>query len=168
MYEITQVEPTSSAVRKLAGPATANVKYLPGVWMRIEASGGAQNDMSFAVQNPFGVDVWIQDCIHHLVTKGATASAVLDIDLANAADGTADTIFDGIAIGSGATDGTKITNHNTTSNGTNGVPLGGGGPTAAPRLWAKSGNGSWLTGKILAAAAAVYVGIVYVYAVPAE
>jgi hypothetical protein len=154
-------DPAVEQLQKMMGPKVSTLEYLPDHWVRIEGVGGAENAFAFAVENPFGVDMAIAEVIHHLKTKGATASAVLDVDTVANATSTGDTIFDGIPIGSGATEGAIVSSQILADTGTNG--------NEKPHVWNKAGGTKpFLTGKILGAAAAAYVGIILVHCVPME
>src|SRR3990167_8557151 len=104
VFALTRIEPIAEAVKKLPGPPPAtSVTVLPGNWLKIAGTGSTENAFIYAVENPFGVDVMIVRTIHMLTTKGATASAVLDVGVdADGATGD-DTILDGVTIGSGGT-----------------------------------------------------------------
>lgn len=161
VYELDQTGPTAINVKKLAGPAATGFKYLPSFIVRLEATGGVQNAFAVTKQNPFGVDVLIVRAIFVLDTKGATASAVLDVDVdADGATGS-DTILDGVAIGSGATDGTITDSQDVGGSGTN--------ATEKAHLWNKAGGtNAYITAKITAAAAAALVGRLYLFCIPKE
>jgi len=160
-FEIKAGESVAENVQRMSSPAPTDAKQVPDFWFRIEGEGGAQNAFAFAVENPTGKDLAIVEAVHYLKTKGATASAVLDIDVGSSATATGDTIFDGIAIGSGATEGAIVSSQILADSGTNG--------DEKPKVWNKAGGtNDFLTGKILAAAAAAYVGVVLVHCVPLE
>src|SRR3990172_2575754 len=160
-YSIEASTPTAILAEKISGPKTAGFTYLPEIVVRLEAAGGAQNAFAVSKQNPFGVDMMIVRAVFVLDTKGATASAVLDVDVdADGATG-GDTILDGVAIGSGATEGTVSDSQDVANSGTNATEL--------PKVWHKAGGSNdYITAKIMAAAAAALVGRLYLFCVPKE
>jgi hypothetical protein len=159
--ELRPGDSTAENVQRMVPPKPTGAKYVPTIALRIEGAGGAENAFAFAVENPTGQDLVITEVVHHLKTKGGTAAAVLDIAVAANATSTGDTVFDGIDISSGATNGTVISSQILADTGTNG--------NERPKVWNKSGGTNpFLTGKILAAAAAAYVGIILVTCLPLE
>lgn len=159
--EIDRESPANVTLARLAGPKTTGFKYMPPIVVRLEATGGAQNAFAISKANPFGVDMMIVRAIFVLDTKGVTASAVLDVDVdADGATG-ADTILDGVAIGSGATDGTLTDSQDVGGSGTN--------ATEKAHVWNKAGGtNAYITAKITAAAAAALVGRLYLFCIPKE
>jgi hypothetical protein len=160
-YELTPGQPTAENVQRMVPPKPTDAKYVPSINLRIEGVGGAENAFAFAVENPTGVDLVIVEVIHYLKTKGATISAVLDVAVGANATASSNTIFDDIAIGSGATNGAIVSSQILADTGTGG--------DEKPKVWhKKGGTNPFLNGKILAAAAAAYVGIIIVICYPLE
>ena len=161
-YELRRGDPiTENVQRMMTNGAITGAKQVPDLWFRDEGVGGAENAFAFALENPTGKDLVVVEVVHYLKTKGATASAVLDIAVVADATSTADTIFDGIDISSGATNGAIVSSQILADTGTNG--------NEKPKVWNKSGGTNpYITGKILAAEAAAYVGIILIHAVPLE
>jgi len=159
--ELTPDAPTQENVQRMTPKKGTNIKYVPSFVFRIEGVGGAQNAFAFAPQNPTGQDLVILEVIHYLKTKGLTAAAVLDVAVGATATTTGDTIFDGIDISSGATNGAVVSSQILADTGTNG--------NEKPKVWNKpGGTNPFLTGKILVAEAADYVGIITVICAPLE
>ena len=161
IYLLERNTPTAILAEKFAGPTTSGFKYLAPQVIRLEAVGGAENAFAVSKQNPYGVDMLITRAVFILDTKGATASAVLDVDVdADGATG-GDTILDGVAIGSGATEGTLTDSQDVGGSGTN--------ATEKAHVWHKAGGtNAYITAKIMAAAAAALVGRLYLTCIPVE
>jgi len=110
--------------------------------------GGLENAFAFNWQNPESVPIMVQRVMVDIGTQGATASAVIDIG--TAANGTthSDNLIDGLAVtATGLFD-------NVESKGSNGK--------SRQRMDAKDGTTDYITGQILAAAAAALAGRVYI------
>lgn len=104
-----------------------------------------ENGISFAWQNPHPYPAIVTDVFINLTTA-ATASPTMNVGLTTSATGTADTIMDGIDIGTAAA---RFDNIN--DKGTNG--------TAKPvKVDAKGGTNDYITGKVLDASGADLVG----------
>jgi hypothetical protein len=116
---------------------------------KIAVAGGIQNAISFAWQNPETTDILITKAVLSVTTEGATGGATLDIGAVADATSTADTIMDGVAVTA------KGLFDNVTNKGTNGLPQ--------IVVNASGGTASYITGKIIGAAAAALVGKLYVF-----
>jgi hypothetical protein len=160
IYTLDQVSPVPSLVRNMAGPAQTGITYLPGFWVKVGLTGGAQNAFAVSEQNPFGVDVIIERVIVDVTTLSATASAVLDVDIDGDGATGGDDILDGVPVGSGDSIGV-FDSLNATDNGTNGE--------GKSWKWNKAGGtNDYLTAQILAAAGAALAGNLYAYCIPTE
>lgn len=160
VYELDQTAPTPATVRKLAGPVQSGITYVPQWVVKLPLTGGAENKID-SVENPFGVDVIIDEVILDLTTKSTVAAGVIDVDTVALATSTGDTILDGVAVGSGATDGTLTSSKILADSGTNG--------NEKPHRWNKAGGtNAFVTAKHLAAATTAVVAKLYIICHPAE
>ena len=159
-YDMDQGDPIAIAVQKMLAPKQSGVIQVPGFWVKLVLTGGAENAFAVSEQNPFGVDMIITRAICDVTTLSATASAVLDVDIAASAAATGDDIFDGIPVGSGAATGV-FDSLNASDNGTNGE--------GKSWKWDKAGGtNDYVTAKILAAAGAAVAGELFLFCIPAE
>lgn len=155
-YAVAQTDPVPEVVKQLAGPETSGVAYYPGNWTKIALDDlAAANDIVY-LQNPYGVDVIIVRAIVRITTAGGTATAVIDVDIINAATGTGDDIFDGVDANAAAISDSL----NSTDNGTNGE--------GKCWVWEKAGGtNDYVTAKLLVEAAAALVGDLFLQVIPA-
>lgn len=125
-----------------------------GVWTKQALTAGVENAIALAWQNPHNFEIIVDRVIVDITTGGGTASAVLDVDVVDAAIDTGDDIFDGIDISSSTTG--IYDSLNGTDNGSN-------GEGKVWKMGAKNGTNDYVTAKILAAAASSLVGNVYIH-----
>jgi len=153
MAVIARKDPIAESVKEMSSDPISGVSYVNEKTLVKDLTAGAQNAFAFAIQNPEIVDCLITRVIIDLITAGGTASAVLDVDTVDGATDTGDDIIDGLDINTtGTFDSLK-------NPGTNG--------DEKPVKWGAKGSATdYLTGKILAAAAASLVGKVIVKYVP--
>ena len=131
-----------------------------GEWIEVDLVGGAENAFAAALVNPYTVDLIITEIVIRITTEGATAAATMDVDVVDAATDTAKTIFEAIPLD--ATAPLIYSSHNVSDAGTAG--------NEKPHLWEKAGSatGSYVTAKILDAAAAAMVGKMYIHVIEAQ
>lgn len=124
-YRIPQTYVLSSVVSSIAATTTA---------------GGF-----FAISNPFGADVLIQNVIVNLGTAASSATATVDIGTAAASNTSSDNLFDGLVITTAG-----VFQNDVDFQGTNGK---------TSQKWASNGfvTGTVATGNVSAAVASVYV-----------
>ena len=153
-YQIAQADPVPEVVKQLAGPETSGVEYYPKLVVKIALDDlAAANDIVY-LQNPFGVDVLITNAYIRVTTAGGTATAVIDVDVVDAATDTGDDIFDGI---------------DANATGLQGMYAAGAGTNAEHnvQLWEKAGGtNDHVTAKLLVAAAAALVGDLFLEVAP--
>lgn len=117
---------------------------------KVALTAGNANAFAFAWQNPESTQIIVHKVIINRTAAGGTGSSVLDVGPADAANGTADTIIDGLDL-------------NATGLADNIADKGTNGTTRPVLLTANGGNLDHITGKILAQNAASLAGYVYIY-----
>lgn len=160
---ITQADPTDEIAKALAMLANGKedvdgtaLVMLPGNWLRIDLSALAAANDIVAVQNPFDQDVLIDMAVIRVKTAGGTATAVIDVDVVDAATDTGDDIFDGVDANA-----TAVISSFAAGAGTN--------AEHTAWLWEIAGNTlDHLTAKLLVEAAASLVAYLYVHVLPTE
>jgi hypothetical protein len=116
--------------------------------VKVVVTGGLQNIISFAWQNPESTKILVTKAVLRLTAGGGTAGATMDIGPCASATDTSDTLLDGVDItAAGLFD-------NVGSKGNNGLPQ--------VVLDENGGTNDWITGKILGANAASLDGKVYI------
>ncbi len=154
MTTVSQAGTTAETVRNMLSPARPGIAYVMKRYLVQDLAAGDANAFAFAVQNPEGVDCVVTNVVVIITTAGATAGAVLDVDVAGSATGTGDSIIDGLDLNS---TGTFDRHKNPGANG------------GAPVLWAKSGGtNDHLTGKVLVQNAGSLAGKVMIEYTPLE
>lgn len=123
-----------------------------GVWEKVVLTAGVADAIAFAWQNPHNYEIFVDRVILDITTAGGSATAVMDIDVVDAATDTGDDIIDGADINAAA----YYDSLNSTDNGTN-------GDGKVLKMSAKAGSTDYVTGKILVADAASLVGNVYIH-----
>jgi hypothetical protein len=118
---------------------------------KVAIAGGAENAFCLAWQNPEAAAILIEKIIVRIGTPGVTASAVLNFGTGATATTASDNLIDGAD--ATATAGTIY--DNITDKGSNGKTNG--------YLDAAGGTTDYITGQILAAAAAALVGKAYIF-----
>ena len=154
-YEIAQDDPVEEMVRDMAGPPQTEIQYLPNHWIKIALDDlAAANDIVYE-QSPYPEDVLIVQAIIRITTAGGTATAVIDVDVIDAATGTGDDIFDGIDANAAA-----LINSTEAAAGTN--------AEHGAWVWEKAGGtNDYVTAKLLVEAAAALVADLFLQIVPA-
>jgi hypothetical protein len=116
--------------------------------VKVVVTGGLQNIISFAWQNPESTKILVTKAVLRLTAGGGTAGATMDIGPCASATDTGDTLIDGVDItAAGLFD-------NVGSKGNNGLPQ--------IVLDENGGTNDWVTGKILGANAASLDGKMYI------
>jgi hypothetical protein len=117
--------------------------------VKVVVTGGLQNIISFAWQNPESTKILVTKAVLRLTAGGGTAGATMDIGQCASATDTADTLIDGVNItAAGLFD-------NVGSKGNNGLPQ--------VVLDENGGTNDFITGKIIGANAASLDGKVYIF-----
>lgn len=152
MTTISQADPIAETVKSMISPDRDGASYVMKRYMVTDLEGGNANGFAFAVQNPEAVDCVVTNVVLNIVTTGGTASAVLDVDVADNAVATGNKIIDGLDLNT-----TGVFDRHSSA-GTNG---------GAPRKWdRRGGSNDYLTGKILARNATALSGKVIIEYVP--
>ena len=152
---VSRADPTDEVVKELAGPVTSGALFVPfKIWKIALDALAAANDIVY-VQNPTGEDLVIIHAIIRVSTAGGTATAVIDVDIINAATGTGDDIFDGVDANAAAVISSFAAGAGTNAEHT-------------AWLWEKAGGtNDYVTAKLLVEAAANLVGDLFLVTIPA-
>ena len=123
---IAQADVVSEVVKHLAGPAVSAVTYLPVkvAKLTLAAEASPANGGMFSWQNPESVAVLATVILD--VTTQATGAASADVGSAANATTSADTLLDGIDIGSAAIVGNAFDDEGTNGKGWRRVDANGG------------------------------------------
>ena len=159
--QINKADPTPETVEKavmLPGGKQdvdgTDLVMLPGNWLRVDLSALAAANDIVAVLNPFEIDVLIAHAVIRVVTAGGTATAVIDVDVVDAATDTGDDIFDGVDANAAA-----VISSDAAGAGTN--------AEHTAWLWGASGtNPDHVSSKLLVEAAASLEAYLYLQVIP--
>ena len=154
MNELSQAMPTVELTKKLVGPATDGVTYLPTVTAKMDLKLSTENGGLFAWQNPFDVPVLAAVTIE--ITSGPTAESTVDAGVAANATTSSDTLIDGGELGADDNDNVLSS---FAGQGANGLPF--------RRVDEIGGANDWITGTAASTVAGME-GSVYVHYIPTK